>query len=193
MDTSKRLVTWMCVWLLLGQLRDASHVPANMNQTIKSLLHHYKVAEDDISDGQPVFNRSHLSFKKEEVKKAFMGGILETYHKLFKKMLEQQPTASPATSAGANAKADGSSVRGGLKYLLKMVDLLKKNHYQEQEELIHRLDSLHHIQTDAVVVQNKALWELPRLYEEASALANDKRRRRRQTQRSKKRPRAGRK
>uniref|UniRef100_A0AAV2ISY6 Interferon gamma n=1 Tax=Knipowitschia caucasica TaxID=637954 RepID=A0AAV2ISY6_KNICA len=106
------------------------------------------------------------------VKKVFVGGILETYNRLLNKVLEQLPTPGP--------KVDSSdTIRNDLKYILKMVQDLRDNHFKEQAKLVDELQSLHNIPTDNKVIQSKALGELPWLYEEASSMANHGRKTRR--------------
>uniref|UniRef100_A0A3B4AT27 Interferon gamma n=1 Tax=Periophthalmus magnuspinnatus TaxID=409849 RepID=A0A3B4AT27_9GOBI len=165
MDAMGRVVLCVCVLLFMAQVR-SSHIPREMNRTLQDLRHHY-------------------------VRKVFLGGILETYDTLLKKMLEKLPTPGPNMDSPANANSNtGSSdtVRNGLSYILDKVNTLKDKHYQEQEKLLTKLQSLRNITTDDLVVQSKALAELPWLYEEASSLVNNdkRRRRRRQTERAQK-------
>ncbi|GLD48210.1 interferon gamma 1 precursor [Lates japonicus] len=183
-----------------------------MNRTIQNLLQHYRIPLKEKFNGKPVFN-TESSADRMETKRVFMGGVLETYEKLIGQMLKELPTPSPQTAgssneglasaitAGPGTASDtrseaGGDVRMDLNYILTKVQELKRHKYQEQDKLLQRLQALKHIQMDNFVIQSKALWELPRLYEEASSLPDDirmqrrRRRRRRQARRDKTRPRA---
>ncbi|KAK7896789.1 hypothetical protein WMY93_022114 [Mugilogobius chulae] len=182
MDATARAVLFVCALLLVAQVR-SSHIPATMNRTIQSLRQHYKIPRSERYNGKPVFSKEPLAGRENEVKKLFLGGILETYGKLLNKMLEQLPTPSPSVDTPANANANANTdsnvtVRTGLKSILKMVQNLKRG-YEEQAKLGDELISLQNIATDNLVVQSKALAELPWLFEEASTLRNNDRKRRR--------------
>ncbi|XP_072310016.1 interferon gamma-like [Eucyclogobius newberryi] len=187
MDATTRVVLSLCVLLFVAQVR-SSHIPKDMNRTIENLRLYYKIPVLERYNGKPVFSREPLSGDIKEVKKVYLGGILEMYGKLFNKMLDQLPTPGPSVDSTANADAkDGSSdtrasVRTGLKYIREMVHKLK-GRYREQVKVVDELKSLQNIETDNSVNQGKALRELMWLYEEASSLLNDKekKRRRRQT------------
>ncbi|XP_034382228.1 interferon gamma-like isoform X1 [Cyclopterus lumpus] len=203
MVTTVRAVVCLSLWLVVCQVR-GSYIPPKMNRTIYNLLQHYKIPSRERFNGKPVFSRDPLAGKME-AKRVFMGGVLETYEKLIGQMLKQLPTPTPQTAGsnelpGSAAIADGGEVGAGedvrtqLSYILKKVQELRKHRYQEQEKLLQELRDLKHIQMDNLVVQSKALWELPWLYEEASSLYEIKmerrkrRRRRRQARRVKTRP-----
>ncbi|XP_031152838.1 interferon gamma-like [Sander lucioperca] len=201
MVATARAVVCLSLWLSVCQVR-GSYIPPKMNKTIQDLLQHYSIPPKERFNGRPVFSKEPLTGKMEG-KRVFMGGVLETYEKLIGQMLKQQPTPTPQTdgtnkrlaSATAGTGSD-DSVRTGLNYILERVQELKKHHYHEQEKLLQELNSLQHIKLDNRVVQSKALWELPWLYEEASSLDDAnmlrrrRRRRRRQAWRVKTRPRA---
>nr|BCK60960.1 interferon gamma [Sebastiscus marmoratus] len=206
MVATVRAVVCLSLWLSVCQVR-GSHIPQEMNKTIQNLLQHYKIPLRERFNGKPVFSREPLAGKME-VKRMFMGGVLETYEKLISHMLNQLPTPTPQTAESNNlpASAAGTAsggevgadvdVRKDLSYILNMVKELKKNRYLEQEKILQELKALKHIQMDNLVVQSKALWELPWLYEEASSL-NDtmnterrRRRRRRQARKAKIHPKA---
>ncbi|NP_001347644.1 interferon gamma 1 precursor [Boleophthalmus pectinirostris] len=189
MDATGRVALCVCVLLFVAQVR-SSHIPRTMNQTLQRLRRHYKIPNTERYNGTPVFSRD--PFKAKEVKKVFMGGILETYDTLLHRMMEQLPTSGPSVDSPANANANTDSngtVRNDLSYILGKVQALKNLHYKEQKDLLDRLQTLHNITTDNLMVQSKALGELPWFYEEASSLVNNekKRRRRRHTQRATKR------
>ncbi|XP_068611628.1 interferon gamma related [Brachionichthys hirsutus] len=191
----------VCLCLALSQA-GGSHIPVEMNRTIHSLLRYYKsvtkLPDRSRFTGKLLFSREPPS-RQTEAKLVYMGGILETYDKLIGQMLKQLPTSGPQTAgasrappADANGAGAHGDVRTELRYVLKKIQELKKHRYEEQEKLLNGLQALRHIQTDNVAVQNKALWELPWLYEEASSLSNNtredrrrRRRRRRQAQRVK--------
>ncbi|XP_061662698.1 interferon gamma 1 [Syngnathoides biaculeatus] len=180
----------VCVYLCACRVR-TSHVPPRMNKTIQNLLQLYKIPFKERFNGRPVFSRELLGTKME-ARDMLMSAVLRTYEELLGNMLERlsdsaTPTpGGPVTSgAGDRDPAPGVDARAELSYLLRRVQDLRKYRYQAQEKLLDGLHNLRHVQTDNLVVQSKALWELPWLYEEASSLAEGgrERRRRRQTSR----------
>lgn len=202
MVAAVRAVVCLSLWLSVCQVR-GSHIPQEMNRTIQNLLQHYSIPTKERFNGKPVFSREPLTTKME-AKRVFMGGVLEAYEKLLGEMLKQLPTPSPqvagnnqlpasAVTPAAGTASNGEVAAGGdlrkqLSYLLKKVTDLRKHRYNEQEKVLQGLRDLKDIQMDNRVVQSKALWELPWLYEEASSLSNiqrERRRRRRQTRRVK--------
>ncbi|XP_063316862.1 interferon gamma-like [Pelmatolapia mariae] len=206
MATTVRAAVCLCLWLFACQVR-GSHIPAEMNRTIQSLLQHYKITSRERFDGKPVFPSDQN--KKMETKLIFMGGVLESYEKLLGHMLKQLPTPSPqitgsnaqpgsaitpASSSTNNAgSVAGRDVRSELNYILKKVQELKKRRYHEEEKLLQGLQTLRDIKMNDRIVQSKALWQLPQLYEEASSLPEIKiqrRRRRRRQAKAKDRTRA---
>uniref|UniRef100_A0A3Q3BMR8 Uncharacterized LOC102303515 n=1 Tax=Haplochromis burtoni TaxID=8153 RepID=A0A3Q3BMR8_HAPBU len=190
MATTVRAAVCLCLWLFACQVR-GSHIPAEMNRTIQSLLQHYVSIHYFLFP--PVCH--------SDTKLIFMGGVLESYEKLLGHMLKQLPTPSPqiavsnaqpgsaitpASSSPNNAGlVAGRDVRSELNYILKKVQELKKRRYHEQEKLLQGLQTLRDIKMNDRIIQSKALWQLPQLYEEASSLPEIKiqrrRRRRRQT------------
>uniref|UniRef100_UPI0037E750C8 interferon gamma 1 n=1 Tax=Semicossyphus pulcher TaxID=241346 RepID=UPI0037E750C8 len=189
MAAMARAVVCLSLCLAVSQVR-SSHIPAEMNRTIQNLLQHYSISNKDRFNGKPVFSREPLTGKME-AQKVFMGGVLESYEKLFGHMLKELPTPSPQTAesnaADAAARTD-EDMRTKLSYILRQVQDLRRHRYQEQEKLLQNLQDLKHIKMDNPVVQSKALWELPWLYEEASSLSDNiikQRRRRRQARRAK--------
>ncbi|XP_031715081.1 interferon gamma-like [Anarrhichthys ocellatus] len=198
MVATAKAVVCLSLWLIVCQVR-GSYIPPKMNRTIHNLLQHYKIPPRERFDGKPVFSRHPLAGKME-AKRVFMGGVLEIYEKLLGQMLKDLPTPTPQTAGSNEIPAAavtasggevgmGEDVRTELSYILNKVQELRKHRYQEQEKLLHELRALKHIQMDNLKVQSKALWELPRLYEEASSLYDIKierrQRRRRQTRRVK--------
>ncbi|KAM8740024.1 interferon gamma-like [Acanthopagrus schlegelii] len=190
MVSAVRAAICLILMVALCQVRGA-YIPSRMNQTIQSLLRHYRIDDEQRFDGNKVFPKEPPAGKME-TKLLFMGGILDTYEKLLGHMLKQQPTASPQTASVSTdsyeqAGASGD-VRGDLKFILKKVQELKKKKFHEQEMILRGLQDLKHIQMDNLVVQSKALWELPWLYEEASSLSDNsemrRRRRRRQARKT---------
>nr|AFM31242.1 interferon gamma [Epinephelus coioides] len=195
MVATVRAVICLCLWLSVCQVRD-SHIPQEMNRTIQNLLQHYRISTKDRFNGKPVFSREPLTTKME-AKRVFMGGVLEAYEKLLGEMLK--PTPSPQVTgnnqlpASAGTASNGEVAAGGdlrkqLSYLLKKVTDLRKHRYNEREKVLQGLRDLKDIQMGDPIIQSKALWELPWLYEEASSLSNiqrERRRRRRQTRRVK--------
>ncbi|XP_070710108.1 interferon gamma-like [Pempheris klunzingeri] len=202
MVAAARAVVCLSLWLSVCQVR-GSHIPVRMNRTIQNLLQYYTITPKERFDGKPVFSREPLS-GRTEVKMIFMGAVLETYEKLIGQMLKNLPTASPQTVGstdrpGTAGVAEGETVkdvRTELSYVLKRVQDLRRQDYQEEEKVLQGLLSLKHIKMDNAVIQSKALWELPWLYEEASSLPNtirmqkQMRRRRRHARRVKNHPRA---
>ncbi|KAG7495875.1 interferon gamma [Solea senegalensis] len=194
LPSAARTVVCLSLCLCVCQVR-GSHIPSKMNRTLQNLLQYYKIPPKDRFSGKPVFAREPL-YSRMEIKHLFMSSVLETYEKLIGQMLKQLPTPTPLTAtATPGSPSKGVEVRAELNYLLHKIQDLRKHRYQEQSELVQRLQSLGRIQMDNFVVQSKALWELPWLYEQASSLSNEvkmqrrRRRRRRQAQRVKAPPR----
>nr|NP_001347661.1 interferon gamma 1 precursor [Monopterus albus] len=183
-----RAVVCLSLWLCVCQVR-GFHLPKEMNKTIQNLLQHYNIPHRERYNGKPVFSREPLK-ETLEMKRVFMGGVLETYEKLLSHMLKNLPTPSPQTTGSRElpvtatpGTAGSEDVKAQLRYILKRVQDLRKYSYQDQEKLLQGLHSLRHIQMDNHVVQSKALWELPWLYEEASSLSDMQMRRRRRRRR----------
>ncbi|XP_056131651.1 interferon gamma 1 [Lampris incognitus] len=166
----------LCVYLSVC-LAAPSHVPAEMKKTIESLRQHY-IPDEKIFSGNALLSRGLVGKMTDGEKRVLMGGVLDVYEKLIGQMLE-------VGSSGAESE---NQVEEGLHYLLTEVKDLKAHKYKNQSRLQRQLLDLNNIQTDNLVVQNKALWELPWWYHEASSLAEtrQKRRRRRQAQRTQK-------
>ncbi|XP_029969372.1 interferon gamma-like [Salarias fasciatus] len=186
MVTVARAALCLCVWLFASEV-GGSYIPPKMNRTIQNLLQHYKISAKERFNGKPVFSKELLS-KSEPVNMVFMGGVLEAYERLLGQMLKQLPTPGPALQATPSgvttSSAGGDDVRKDLSYILEKVQQLKKARYKQLEELLPGLHSLQHIQMDNNVIQSKALFEFPWLYDEASRLSDterQKRRRRRHT------------
>ncbi|CAK6974549.1 interferon gamma-like [Scomber scombrus] len=199
-----RAVVCLSLWLSVCQVR-GSYIPQEMNKTIQNLLQHYKIPVRERFNGRPVFSRDLLNGKME-TKVVFMGAVLDTYKKLIEHMMKQVPSphiagtqvpsasavapAVPTAAPGTASNAEAGGLRKELDYILTKIKFLKR-HYNEQETLLHGLQKLRDIKMDDMVVQSKALWELPWLYEEASTLITrnkERRRRRRQTRKFKTRP-----
>uniref|UniRef100_A0A671VRI5 Interferon gamma n=1 Tax=Sparus aurata TaxID=8175 RepID=A0A671VRI5_SPAAU len=179
----------VCLILMVAlcQVRGA-YIRPKMNQTIQSLLRHYRIDDEKRFDGNNVFPKEPPAVQMKmylissvfvlQTKLLFMGGILESYEKL----LGHIPTPSTAPPAMVEAGPSGD-VRKDLRYILTKVQELKKKSFHEQEMILHGLQDLKHVQMDNFVVQSKALWELPWLYEEASSLSDNSERRRRRRRR----------
>ncbi|KAM9771914.1 interferon gamma [Syngnathus typhle] len=161
MVTAARGMLGMCAYLCVCGVM-TSHVPSRMTTTIQNLLQLYKIPPKERFNGLPVFSRELLSTKME-AKEMLMSAVLQTYEKLLGHMLKEPP--------GPPASDSGDDARVGLNYLLKCVRDLRKYRYQEQDKVLSGLSELQHLQMDNLVVQSKALWELPSLYKEASSLA----------------------
>nr|QYW22333.1 interferon gamma [Channa argus] len=192
-----RAVVCLSLWLAVCRV-SGFHIPLKMNKTIQNLLQHYNVPPHQIFDGKPVFSKERLPGSLE-VQRVFMAGVLETYDNLFSKMLRQLPTPSPQTAGNGDHPASdvnapqglagsgpSGDVREGLVDLLDRVRNLRKYGYQDVEKLLQGLHSLRHIQLENTVVQSKALWELTRVYTEASTLSEKQRKRRRRQARGSK-------
>ncbi|XP_051807572.1 interferon gamma-like [Acanthochromis polyacanthus] len=183
-----RMAVCLSLFLLICQVRGI-YVSQRVNETIQNLLRHYKFSNREIFSGNPIFPRDPPHGKRE-VKMVFMSGVLETYEKLFGQMLNQLPTSTPPTadstppSTGTRTRLQpGQSVRSNLNYVLGMIKEIKKGYFQEEEKLLDELRDLRHIQINSSVVQAKALFELPRMLEQAGTVAhNDSMRRRRRRQ-----------
>ncbi|XP_053271306.1 interferon gamma isoform X1 [Pleuronectes platessa] len=167
MVSTARAVVCLSLCLCVSQV-SGSHIPARMNKTIQDLLQRYEIPSKERYNGTPVFTREPLDGTTEQTKRTFMGGVLETYEKLLGQML----------------KAGDDAVKTDLRFLLKLIQDLKKHKYKEQSKLLKGLHDLGNVQMDDRIIQGKALGELPWLYEEASSLTSsirlERRRRRRQ-------------
>ncbi|XP_067438232.1 interferon gamma-like [Thunnus thynnus] len=178
MVTTSRAVVCLFVWLSVCQVRGA-YISEKMNETIRNLLQYYNISNVQRFDGKPVFSRELIGGVEENM--VLMGGVLDTYEKLFHHMLKNLPTPSPqlapsGTASNAEKGAD-SDVKTALEYLLKMVGDLKKSHYQKQGTLLKRLHDISRIKMEERVVQSKALGELTWFFEEAHSLQHKRKRR----------------
>ncbi|KAM8883208.1 interferon gamma [Synchiropus picturatus] len=186
---AKRMLCF-CLCLTICQVRS---VPVKMNKTIQSLLQFYghdKLPLRVRFSGETVFPREFAP-GRIEVNRLLLGGIMETYEELITQMIKQLPTTGPKTEDHSTpppssvpvpqaqvAKSDIDNIRGQLHYILTKIQDLRKNVFAEQDKILHKVYTIKPIQMDDKVTQSKALWELQYLYEEARAL-NDVRRRRR--------------
>ncbi|XP_077400052.1 interferon gamma [Vanacampus margaritifer] len=186
-----RAMLGVCVYLCFCRVR-TSHVPLKMNRTIQNLLQLYKIPPKERFNGRPVFSREILGTKME-AKAMLMSAVLQTYEELLGRMLKRLPGPTVPTPVDHSADCDPGSnmaARAHLYYLLKRVQDLRKRRYQSQDKLLDWLHKIRDLQMDNLVVQSKALWELPWLYEEASSLGESippLHRRRRQTTRRRRR------
>ncbi|KAM8909417.1 interferon gamma [Spinachia spinachia] len=184
MVATVRAVVSLSLCLFMSQIQGA-YIPSQMNKTIQNLLGHYNISQREILNGKPVFSKDPAAGEMG-AKRVLMSGVLETYEKLLVQMLKQLPTPTPQAAESNKLPASvapGDDVRMELNYILKKVLELRKHRYHKQEQLLLQLRALRHIEMDNRIVRGKALWELPRLYEEASSLGERSRRRRRQTKR----------
>ncbi|XP_035814446.1 interferon gamma-like [Amphiprion ocellaris] len=186
MVATARTAVCLSLFLLICQVRGI-YVSQRVNETIQNLLRHYKISNREKFSGKPIFPRDPPDGKRE-VKMVFMSGVLETYEKLFGQMLRQLPTSTPPTADSTTPSTGtglqpGQSVRSNLTYMLGKIKELKKGYFQEEEKLLHELHGLRRIQTNSSLVQAKALFELPRMLEQAGIVSqNDTMRRRRRRQ-----------
>ncbi|XP_054623780.1 interferon gamma-like [Dunckerocampus dactyliophorus] len=158
---------WVCVCLFVSRAA-ASHVPPKMSRAVQKLLQFYKIPVRERLNGRAVFSRELLTTDLQ-AKEVLMSAALQTYEKLIQRMLMElpAPTASPSPPSPT-----GVDVRAELSYVLKRVQELRRFRFQEPDALLEALERFRHIQMDNVVIQSKALWELPWLYEEAGSLAH---------------------
>ncbi|XP_056445375.1 interferon gamma-like [Gadus chalcogrammus] len=141
-------------------------VPGKMLETIKTLrLQHPQKGQ---SSSGFVFSRDTLNKMDDGDKRVVLGKVLEVYDKLFDQMLSQPPTDSQSE--------ENKTEEAGIRYLQEMVTLLRRTQYKKHLLLTSTLEQLGNIQINNSVVQSKALWELPWLFDEASSLAERKRR-----------------
>ncbi|KAM9824614.1 interferon gamma [Neosynchiropus ocellatus] len=185
-----KTVLCLCLCLTICQVRS---VPVKMNKTIQSLLQFYghdKLPLRVRFSGETVFPREFAP-GRIEVNRLLLGGIMETYEELLTRMINQLPTTGPRAAETSSsppsgvpvtqaqvAKSETDSIRGQLHYILTKIQDLRTNVFAEQDKILHKVYMIKPIQMDDKVIQSKALWELQYLYEEARAL-NDVRRRRR--------------
>nr|XP_057947066.1 interferon gamma-like isoform X2 [Doryrhamphus excisus] len=159
-----RTMLYVCVCLFASRI-PASHVPSKMNKSIQNLLQYYIPVKERFN-GRPVFSRELLATKLE-AKGVLMAVALQTYKELIQRMLKELPAQTDSTS----------DIRAELSYILERVQKLRRFRFQEQEALLDGIERFRHIQLDSALIQSKALWELPWLYEEASSLADKQHRR----------------
>lgn len=99
-----------------------------------------------------------LTLLVSQVNMVYMSSVLEMYENLIGSMLEAQATPSPAVGSSghqtgatagdaANRQASGD-VRTQLNSLLKKVQRLRKEYYQEEDQFRERLQAVRHIQVE---------------------------------------------
>nr|UXB54328.1 IFNgamma [Gadus macrocephalus] len=156
----------VCMSVCLSVCLPVAPVPGKMLETVKTLsLQHPQKGQ---SFSGSVFSRETLNKMDDGDKRVVLGKVLEVYDKLFDQMLSQPPTDSQSE--------ENKTEEAGIRYLQEMVTLLRRTQYKKHLLLTSTLEQLGNIQINNSVVQSKALWELPWLFNEASSLAERKRR-----------------
>ncbi|CAL8386618.1 unnamed protein product [Boreogadus saida] len=156
----------VCMSVCLSVCLPVPNVPGEMLETIKTLtLHHQQKGQGSFSGS--VFCRATLNKLDDGDKRVVLGKVLEVYDKLFDQMLSQPTNGS---------QSEENKKEVGIRYLKEKVTLLRRTQYKKHLLLTSTLEQLGNIQINNSVVQSKALWELPWLFDEASSLAERKRR-----------------
>ncbi|XP_030210605.1 interferon gamma [Gadus morhua] len=162
---SLSLFMLVCMSVCLSVCLPVATVPGKMLETIKTLsLQHPQKGQSSGS----FFPRETLNKMDDGDKRVVLGKVLEVYDKLFDQMLSQPPTDSQSE--------EKKKEEAGIRYLQERVTLLRRTQYKKHLLLTSTLEQLGNIQINNSVVQSKALWDLPWLFDEASSLAERKRR-----------------
>ncbi|XP_065146195.1 interferon gamma 1 isoform X2 [Paramisgurnus dabryanus] len=143
-------------------------VPENLDQSISELTKFYGEKGGDLHNGQPVFLLV-LKDLKETEQKLLMSIIIETYSRIFTRMQNE---------------SKDEDVREKLDHVLDHLNKIRENYFPgKSAELKTYAEVLWAIKENDPMVQRKALFELKKVYREATQLrhGNNKDRRRRQT------------
>ncbi|XP_055046578.1 interferon gamma 1 isoform X2 [Misgurnus anguillicaudatus] len=143
-------------------------VPENLDQSISELNKFYGEKAGELHNGQPVFLLV-LKDLKETEQKLLMSIIIETYSRIFTRM---------------HNESKDEDVRERLDHVLDHLNKIQENYFPgKSAELKTYAEVLWAIKENDPMVQRKALYELKKVYREATQLrhGNNKDRRRRQT------------
>ncbi|XP_059360482.1 interferon gamma 1 isoform X2 [Carassius carassius] len=147
-------------------------VPENLDKSIDELKAYYIKDDHEIHNAHPVFLRV-LKDLKEPEQNLLMSIIMDTYSRIFTRM--ENDSLNEAT-------------KERIAHVQEHLKKLKENYFPgKSAELKTYAETLWAIKEDDPVVQRKALFELKRVYREATLLKNlkNKERRRRQAKNTK--------
>ncbi|XP_077565346.1 interferon gamma isoform X1 [Stigmatopora nigra] len=161
---ARAMLLGLCLLCLC--LCGVQNAPSTLNRTVQNLLQIYKIPPKERFNGRPLFSRELLSTKME-AKDVLMSALLQTYEELLGRMIRRAPAPTPTVAPAAPVSRDralpSADTRSQLNYLLKRVRNLRKYRYRAAEPLLRGLDQIRCVQVDDLVVQSKALWQLPSL------------------------------
>ncbi|KAK2892842.1 hypothetical protein Q8A67_012830 [Cirrhinus molitorella] len=160
-------------WMTYGE----ASVPENLDKSIDELKAYYIKDDRELHNAHPVFLRVLKDLKvnlEETEQNLLMSIIMDTYNRIFTRM--ENDSLDEAT-------------KEKLAHVQEHLKKLQENYFPgKSAELKTYAESLWAIKENDPVVQQKALFELKRVYREATQLRNlkNKERRRRQAKISKK-------
>ncbi|XP_052428842.1 interferon gamma 1 isoform X2 [Carassius gibelio] len=147
-------------------------VPENLDKSIDELKAYYIKDDHEIHNAHPVFLRV-LKDLKEPEQNLLMSIIMDTYSRIFTRM--ENDSLDEAT-------------KERIAHVQEHLKKLRENYFPgKSAELKTYAETLWAIKEDDPVIQRKALFELKRVYREATLLKNlkNKERRRRQAKNTK--------
>ncbi|XP_058629685.1 interferon gamma 1 isoform X2 [Onychostoma macrolepis] len=150
-------------WMTYGE----ATVPENLDKSIDELKVYYIIDDRELHNAHPIFLRVLKDIKEPE-QNLLMSIIMDTYSRIFIRM--EKDSQDEAT-------------KERLEHVQEHLKKLQENYFPgKSAELKKFAETLWAIKEDDPVVQRKALFELKRVYREATQLRNlkNKERRRRQ-------------
>uniref|UniRef100_A0A8C1RT32 Interferon gamma 1 n=1 Tax=Cyprinus carpio TaxID=7962 RepID=A0A8C1RT32_CYPCA len=169
---------WGVCLVTLGQMTyGEASVPENLDKSIDELKVYYIKDDRELHNAHPVFLRFLKDIKvnlEEPEQNLLMSIIMDTYSRIFTQM--EKDSQDEAT-------------KEKLAHVQEHLEKLQENYFPgKSAELKTYAETLWAIKEDDPVVQRKALFELKRVYREATQLKNlkNKERRRRQARITKK-------
>ncbi|XP_067283726.1 interferon gamma 1 isoform X2 [Pseudorasbora parva] len=165
---------WGVCLMILGWMTYAkASVPENLDKSIDGLKAYYIKNENELHNAHPVFLRV-LKDLKESEQNLLMSIIMDTYSRIFARM--QNESQDEAT-------------KDRLAHVQEHLKKLQENYFPgKSAELKTYAETLWAIKDNDPIVQQKALFELKRVYREATQMKNlkNKDRRRRQVKSTRK-------
>ncbi|XP_043092312.1 interferon gamma 1 isoform X2 [Puntigrus tetrazona] len=156
-------------WMTYGE----ASVSENLDKSIDELKMHYIKNDSELHNAHPVFIRVLKDIKEPE-QNLLMSIIMDTYSRIFTRMKND---------------SQDEATKERLAHVQEHLKKLQENYFPgKSAELKAYAETLWAIKEDDPVVQFKALFELKRVYREATQLRNlkNKERRRRQAKITKK-------
>nr|ATW72330.1 interferon gamma [Plecoglossus altivelis] len=137
-----------------------------MDNNIQKLIKQHKLQANKRSWGSPVFPAELFNSKLEDSEKAVLMGLaLEVYVKMLGQMAGQEAGQQEAGQQGQEGDQTLAEV------LMRLKEI-QKHYFPRHGDVGKVVEKLLSIKTDDVQVQNNSLWELKRVYEEASRLGH---------------------